>query len=170
LELIIIAAMACNRVIGCHDTIPWHIPADMAHFQATTMGHSLIMGRKTYDSIGGPLVGRRNIVVSANPRFRPHPECMVAASLEQAICFCQDDKKVFVIGGEQLYRLALPLAETLILTVIEQEYQGDAWFPDFSELPFVLIEQRVLTTVPLVTVFTYRRTEPSAVAGSTLPG
>ncbi len=169
MELIIIAAMACNRVIGCNNSIPWHIPADLAHFQATTMGHTLIMGRKTYDSIGGPLPGRRNIVVSANPRFRPHPECIMAASLEQAISLCQDDNKVFVIGGEQLYRRALPLAGTLILTVIDLECQGDTWFPDFSELPFVLIEQRVLTTVPLVTVFTYRRIEPSSVAGSIQP-
>jgi len=169
LELIIIAAMAGNRVIGCNNRIPWHVPADMAHFQATTMGHTLIMGRKTYDSIGGPLPGRRNVVVSANPSFRPHPECMVASSLDQAIRQCKEAEKVFVIGGEQLYRLALPLAQTLILTVIDREYQGDAWFPDFSDLPFVLIERCALTTVPSVTVCTYRRTEPAAAAGATLP-
>lgn len=161
--------MAGNRVIGCNNAIPWHIPEDMAHFQATTLGHTLIMGRKTYDSIGGPLPGRRNIVVSATPGFRPHPRCVVAASLEQAISQCQQAEKVFVIGGEQLYRQALPLAQTLILTVIEKEFQGDAWFPDFSDLPFVLIERRPLTMTPPVTVFIYRRAETSAVAVSALP-
>ena len=95
MELIIIAAMAANRVIGCNNTIPWQIPEDMAHFKATTMGHPLIMGRKTYESIGAPLPGRINIVVSANPRFRPHPECIVAASLFEAIRLCAGRGKGF---------------------------------------------------------------------------
>jgi dihydrofolate reductase len=161
-ELIIIAAlagMAANRrVIGLHNTIPWRIPEDMAHFKATTMGHPLIMGRKTYLSLGAPLPGRRNIVVSANPRFQPHPDCLTAASLPAALALCGDADKVFVVGGEQLYRAALPLADTLILTLIDGDYEGDAFFPDFSDLLFRLVDSRPLGAAVPARVNTYRRT------------
>jgi dihydrofolate reductase len=169
LELIIIAAMTANRVIGCNNTIPWHIPEEMAHFKATTMGHWLIMGRKTYESIGRPLPGRRTIVVSSNPSFRPHADCTVVASLDQAISYCLNAEKVFIIGGEQLYRAALPLATTLILTVIDQEYAGDAWFPDFSDLPFALVARRELSSSPLLTVLIYQRVQPAPASYQTLP-
>lgn len=157
MELIIIAAMAANRVIGCHNTIPWRIPEDMAHFKATTMGHPLIMGRKTYASIGQPLPGRRIIVVSGNPDFRPHPDCTAVASLTAAIACCADADKAFVAGGEQIYRAALPLAQTLILTVIGRDYAGDVFFPDFSDYPFVLIDRRDLPAALPVVIETYRR-------------
>jgi len=159
MELIVIAAMAANRVIGCHNTIPWRIPEEMAHFKATTMGHPVIMGRKTYQSIGGPLPGRRTIVVSRDPAFRPHPDCTVAPSLTAAIAACAGAAKVFVIGGEQIYRLALPLADTLILTVIGRDYAGDAFFPDFSAYPLVLIDRRPLPASVPLTVETYHRHE-----------
>ena len=172
MELIIIAAVAgmagltgmtcmpANRgVIGLHNTIPWRIPEDMAHFKATTMGHPLIMGRKTYLSLGGPLPGRRNIVVSANPRFRPHPDCLSALSLPAAVDLCAGADKVFVIGGEQLYSAALPLADTLILTLIDEEYEGDAFFPDFADLPFRLVDSRPLGAAVTANVNTYRRVE-----------
>lgn len=170
MELIIIAAVAgmtgiagipANRgVIGLHNTIPWRIPEDMAHFKATTMGHPLIMGRKTYLSLGGPLPGRRHIVVSANPHFRPHPDCLSALSLPAAVALCADADKVFVIGGEQLYRAALPLADTLILTLIDREYEGDAFFPDFADLPFRLVDSRPLGAAVPARVNTYRRAAP----------
>ena len=166
MELIIIAAMAANRVIGCHNTIPWQIPEDMAHFKATTMGHPLIMGRRTYESIGAPLPGRINIVVSANPRFRAHSECIVVASLFEAIRLCAASEKAFVIGGEQLFRAALPLAHTIILTKIDQEYEGDTFFPDFSDQPFCLVDSRRLAASVPLTINTYRRVEPSAHFGS----
>ncbi len=157
MELILIAALAANRVIGRNNAIPWQIPEEMAHFKATTMGHPLIMGRKTYASIDGPLPGRRNIIVTANPSFRAHPDCTVASSLGQAISLCEGAQKVFVIGGAQLYQAALPLADTLILTLIGQDFAGDTFFPDFSAQPFLLVDSRELgTSVPL-TVTIYRR-------------
>jgi len=157
MELIVIAAMAANRVIGIHNTIPWRIPEEMAHFKAATMGHSLIVGRRTYQSIGGPLPGRRMIVVSGNPAFRPHADCAVAVSLAAAIALCAGAAKVFVAGGVQLYREALPLAHTLILTVIGREYEGDAFFPDFSDLPYRCIEQKILPAAIPLRVETYQR-------------
>lgn len=157
MELIVIAAMAANRTIGLHNTIPWHIPEELAHFKAATMGYPVIVGRKTYQSLKGPLPGRRMIVVSGNPQFRPHPDCAMAGSLAEAIDRCAGSAKAFVAGGERLYREALPLADTLILTVIGREYAGDAFFPDFSALPYTCIERTVLpAAIPLV-VTTYRR-------------
>lgn len=165
MELIIIAAMAANRVIGRQNTIPWHIPEDMAHFKAITMGHPLIMGRKTYASIGAPLPGRSTIVVSANPQFRPHPDCTVVSSLDAAIALCAHAEKAFVIGGEQLFRAALPLARTLILTLIDREYEGDVYFPDFADQPFLLVDSRILAASVPLTINTYRRVEPGPNSG-----
>lgn len=166
MELIIIAAMAANRVIGRNNTIPWQIPEEIAHFKTTTMGHVVIMGRKTYESIGGPLPGRRNIVVTANPSFRPHPACMVATSLPQALALCEGAEKAFIIGGAQLYHAALPFVHTLILTVIHQDFAGDAFFPDFSSQPFHLVESQELAgTLPL-TILTYRRRDASPFTGT----
>jgi dihydrofolate reductase len=163
LELIIIAAMAANRVIGCNNTIPWHIAEDMAHFQRTTMGHTLIMGRRTYESLPGPLAGRRNIVLSTNPGFRPHPDCEKATSLDEALSLCQGTEKVFIIGGAQLYREALPLAHTLILTVIGRVFAGDIFFPDFSDQPWQLINSREIAADVPLTIMTYTRTAAPAV-------
>lgn len=157
MELIIIAAMTKDRVIGRHNTIPWRIPEDMAHFKALTMGAPVILGRRTYESIGGPLSDRRTIVVTANPSFHPHPDCTVAASLPEAIRCCQGADKVFVAGGERLYQEALALADTLILTVIDQAYDGDTYFPDFSTYPFVLTSSQPLAAAVPVRIETYRR-------------
>ena len=169
MELIIIAAMAANRVIGCNNTIPWQIPEEMAHFKATTMGQIVIMGRKTHESIGGPLPGRRNIVVTANPSYRPHPGCLVAASLPAAIVLCGKAEKAFVIGGEQLFRTALPFTQTLILTVIHQDFVGDAFFPDFSDQPFQLVDRRELAGQLPLTLMTYQRMETFSSARATPP-
>ncbi|MGE4559268.1 MAG: dihydrofolate reductase [Desulfobulbus sp.] len=157
MELIVIAALAANRVIGRHNTIPWHIPEDMAHFKNATMGHPVIMGRLTYCSIGGALPGRRCIVVSTTPSFQPHPDCIKADSLEAALALCTGAAKVFVIGGAQLFRAALPLADTLILSRIGQPFAGDVLFPDFSDHPFVLVESHPLPSSVPVVIMTYRR-------------
>ncbi|MCL1979706.1 MAG: dihydrofolate reductase [Proteobacteria bacterium] len=157
MELIIIAAMAANRAIGLHNTIPWQIPEEMAHFKAITMGHPLIVGRKTYQSIGAPLPGRRIIVLSTNSAFHPHPDCAKAASLAEAIGLCEGAAKVFIGGGAQLYRQALPLAHTLILTVIGRDHEGDVFFPDFSSLAYQCIDQQILPAPLPLTVKTYRR-------------
>jgi dihydrofolate reductase len=148
MELIIIAALAAHRVIGFQNTIPWRIPEDKAHFKTVTMGYPLIMGRRTYESIGHPLPGRRNIVISCAPLFRPHADCAVVPSLSAALDLCQQDVKVFCIGGGQLYRAVLPLADTLILTVIDLHVPGDVFFPDFSDQPFSLVASSSLTLDP----------------------
>ena len=160
MELIIIAAVAAHRVIGWHNTIPWQIPEEMAHFKSTTMGHPLIMGRQTYISIGGPLPGRRCIVVSRSPAFTPQGGCEKVASLEAAMARCSCSSKVFVIGGSQFYAAALPMADTLIISWIEKNFEGDAYFPDFSGQPFVEVGRRNLAASLPVTISTYRRVHP----------
>lgn len=157
-ELIIIAALATHRVIGFQNTIPWQLPEDRAHFKAVTMGYPLIMGRRTYESIGYPLPGRRNIIISSAPLFRPHPVCTVVPSLSAALDICQQEVKVFCIGGGQLYRAVLPLADTLILTLIDLHVPGDVFFPDYTDQPFALVASSSLTLNPTSRVEIHRRT------------
>ena len=142
-EIILIAAMAANRVIGRENTIPWHIPGEQQRFKELTMGHALIMGRKTRQAIGRPLPGRRNIVISRNPDFQT-PGSEVVHSLEEGLALCPDETKIFIIGGEQIYRLALPLVDTLILSVLPYAVDGDACFPEFSSSDFELTIRKEL--------------------------
>jgi len=128
----IIAAMADNRVIGRGGAIPWDMPADRRRFRALTMGHPVIMGRKTFESIGSPLPGRTNIILSRDEAFRADG-CSVARSLEDALLACAGAGEVFICGGEELYRQALPLAERIFLTVVHQDCDGDALFPPIPE-------------------------------------
>lgn len=129
--LALIAAMANQRIIGRDNTLPWHLPEDLKHFKATTLGKPVIMGRKTWESLGRPLPGRRNIVVSRNAGYQPAGG-ELAGSLTEAIARTAADAEVFVIGGAELYRQALPLAQRLYLTEIAADYAGDAAFPEFS--------------------------------------
>jgi dihydrofolate reductase len=124
----IIAAMADNRVIGRGGAIPWDIAADRRRFRELTMGHPVIMGRRTFESIGRPLPGRSNIILSRKPSFRAEG-CIVANSLEDALLACGDADEVFICGGEELYRQALATADRIFLTVIHQGFDGDAFFP-----------------------------------------
>ncbi len=124
----IIAAMSENRVIGLKGAIPWDIPDDRRRFRELTMGHSIIMGRKTFEQIGRPLPGRRNILLTRQQEYRPEG-CIVAHSLEEALAQCEGSEEVFVCGGEQTYRLALPLADKVYLTVVHRFCAGDAFFP-----------------------------------------
>lgn len=156
MELILIAAMAANRVIGRNNGIPWQIPGEQQRFRAVTWGHTLLMGRRTHESIGRPLPGRRNIVVSRNPAYRAEG-CEVASSLEEAYALCGSAEKVFNIGGEELYRQGLAQADTLILTVLREEWDGDAFFPAFSPADFQLVaEEKVSGSTPYV-IRTYRK-------------
>ncbi len=127
----VIAALAKNRVIGIENRLPWRLPEDLAHFKALTLGHPILMGRKTFESLGRPLPGRTNIVITRNPDYRPEG-CLVADSIAGAIALCQDADEVFFIGGADLYAQAIPLADRLYLTEVEIEAQGDAWFPDYD--------------------------------------
>ncbi|MBY0575506.1 MAG: dihydrofolate reductase [Gallionellaceae bacterium] len=129
--LALIVAMATNRTIGIDNTLPWRIPEDLKHFKALTMGHYMIMGRKTFDSIGKPLPGRTTVVVTRD-RNLTIEGCIIAHSLQEAIAACADDEKAFVVGGAELYTQALPLVSTLYITEIQQGMAGDAHFPPLS--------------------------------------
>ena len=124
----IIVAMAQNRTIGINNTLPWRCPEDLKHFKALTMGHHMIMGRKTFDSIGKPLPGRTTVVVTRNPELKTDG-CIVTHSLHEAIAACNGDDEIFIVGGAELYAQALPVADTIYLTEIQQNVEGDAHFP-----------------------------------------
>ncbi|NTV95970.1 MAG: dihydrofolate reductase [Thiobacillus sp.] len=130
-RLSIIVAMARNRVIGIDNTLPWHLPEDLKHFKTLTMGHHIIMGRKTYESIGRPLPGRTTVIVSRDPGYKMDG-CLVAHSLEEAIRLAEGDDEAFFVGGSSLYGQALPLADRLYITEIQADYPGDAHFPEFD--------------------------------------
>ena len=125
----LIVAMARNRVIGANNKLPWHLPADLKHFKALTMGHHIVMGRKTFDSIGKPLPGRTSVVVTRDSQLKIDG-CITVNSLEQAIAACGDDEEIFVIGGAELYTQAMPFVNTMYITEIQQDVQGDAHFPE----------------------------------------
>ncbi len=156
MDIIIIAAMAANRVIGCHNRIPWSIPEDLRQFKEKTLGHALIMGRKTYESLGRPLGGRENIVISRQAGL-DLPGCSVVSDLSQALDLCKDRDKVFIIGGGEIFRLGLSKANTLILSHLKKEYDGDTTFPDFSGLGFVEINREQFSAREPFTVVTYQR-------------
>lgn len=125
-----IAAMAQQRVIGLNNQMPWHLPADLQHFKKVTLGKPVVMGRKTFESIGRPLPGRRNIVIS---RQAPRGDSPVewVSSIEQALALLAEQPEVMIIGGAEIYRQCLPLAQRLYLTEIALETAGDAFFPDY---------------------------------------
>ena len=127
----LIVAMSENGVIGRNGTLPWKLPADLARFKAVTLGHPIIMGRKTYESIGRPLPGRRNIVVSSQTDFSP-AGVEVAQSLEEALALCAHEPEVFVIGGGALFEAALPRAQRLYLTLVQAHVTGDVRFPPMN--------------------------------------
>lgn len=131
--LSLIAAMAKNRVIGLDNQMPWHMPADLAHFKQVTMGKPVVMGRKTFDSIGRLLPGRRNIIISRQPKPADFTAGWVH-SIDEALALLAAESEVMIIGGAELYRQTLPLADRLYLTEFELDVQGDAYFPDYMEL------------------------------------
>jgi dihydrofolate reductase len=138
LELIV--AMAANRVIGRGGQLPWHLPDDLKHFKQLTLGHPIIMGRKTYESIGKPLPGRRNIVVSAMLTKPPHPDVVLARSLEEAASLA-DAGVAFIIGGAALYAAAMPLVQTMHLTELDVAVEGDTFFPRFDKSGWRIISE-----------------------------
>lgn len=127
----IIAAMARNRVIGIDNTLPWRLPEDLKHFKALTLGHHILMGRKTWESLGRPLPGRTSVVITRSQNLQV-PGCLVANSIAEAVAACDNDNEIFFIGGEELYRQALDVADRIYLTEIKADFSGDAWFPEFD--------------------------------------
>lgn len=130
-KIALIAAMAQNRTIGINNTLPWRIPADLQHFKRLTLGHHILMGRKTFDSIGKPLPQRTTVVITRDPNLRIDG-CLMANSLEAAIAACAGETEIFIVGGAEIYAQAMPYADTLYLTEVQQEVSGDAHFPELN--------------------------------------
>lgn len=135
MKVALIAAFAQNRVVGIDNTLPWHLPEDLKYFKRTTSGKAIIMGRKTYESIGRPLPNRTNIVVSRNPEFKADGVVTVS-TLEEAITHAESVNhingvdEVMIIGGAAIYEASLPMADRLYLTHVHANVKGDAYFPD----------------------------------------
>lgn len=132
MQLSLIAAMDEERLIGAHNNLPWRLPADMQWFRAQTMGKPVLMGRNTFASIGKPLPGRKNIVLSRNPKLCIEG-CTIIHSLDALDKVADGADEVMVIGGAEVYALTLPLADRLYLTTIDASFEGDAWFPDIDD-------------------------------------
>ena len=131
-RVVLVAAVADNGVIGADGAIPWHLPEDFAHFKTTTMGHVLLMGRATYESIGRPLPGRTTIVLTRDAAWQADG-VQVAASLEEALVQARElDGDVMVVGGSAVYAAALPLADAQVLTEVHRSPPGDTRYPDFD--------------------------------------
>jgi len=166
-RITLLVARARDGAIGRDNTLPWHLPEDLRHFKATTLGHPIVMGRRTFESIGRPLPGRRTIVVSRDPAWA-HPGCERAGSLDEAIALCVGAPEVFIVGGAQVYAEAMPRADRLIVTDIEVDVAGDAFFPAIDPGAW-----RLLHATPAVggaglryTIRTWERRPETGLAGS----
>jgi len=156
MEIILIVAMAANRVIGRGSEIPWHLPSDQQLFKRLTMGHTLVMGRKTYEAIGRPLPGRKTVVISRRPDFAA-PGCLVARSLEAALAACRQEAKVFIAGGGEIFKLAMPLADAVYLTTLARPVAGDVFFPELPAAEFGKESEEVLAAEEPCTFTIWRR-------------
>ncbi|WAA11068.1 dihydrofolate reductase [Fervidibacillus albus] len=136
-----IVAMDERGVIGKNNNIPWHLPDDLKRFKKITMGHKIVMGRKTFESIGKPLPGRENIVLSANPTFQCR-QCIVFRTEESLLEYClHKEEEIFVIGGAKLFQLFAPYVEKLYITRIYHTFDGDVFFPEFDWSPFTVLSK-----------------------------
>lgn len=136
----IITAMDKNQLIGKENGLPWHLPADLQFFKRSTLGKPIVMGRKTFESIGRPLPGRQNIIVSRNQNYAVEG-CDTVTSLDQAIRVAGDVDELMIIGGANFYEQTLPRADRLYLTLVQGEFDGDAWFPEIDFNQWQLIER-----------------------------
>ncbi|PHV04591.1 diacylglycerol kinase [Janthinobacterium sp. BJB412] len=163
-QLTIIVAMDTQRGIGIDNTLPWKLPEDMAHFKRVTTGHPIVMGRKTFDSIGRPLPGRRNIVITRNPDWR-HDGVETASSVEAAVALVAG-QQAFIIGGADIYRQAMAVADQLIVTEVKQSYACDAFFPpiDSAQWQEASREPHTSATAGLEYAFVTWRRQPAPAA------
>lgn len=145
MKISIIAAMARNRIIGKDNRLPWRLPADLRFFKETTMGHTLVMGRKTYESLQKFLEGRRIIVLTRDNNFQAG-EAETAPSLEEAVALAGDEEELFIAGGAEIYSLAISrdLVDTMYLTLVHDDFDGDTWFPEFPESDWKLVSRKDL--------------------------
>ncbi len=140
MRLSLIAALARNRVIGRDNQLPWRLSADLKHFKSLTMGKPIVMGRKTYESIGKPLPGRTNIIVTRDHSFTSEG-CHVVHSIEAALVIAEGSDEVMIMGGADLYAQLLPRADRLYLTEVKVDANGDAWFPEINEMHWRELER-----------------------------
>lgn len=149
MKLVLVAAVARNGAIGKDNALLWRLPADLQHFKRVTLGHPIVMGRKTFDSIGRPLPGRRNLVVTRNPAWR-HEGVESFASLDAALAAAAEaqpaDRPICVIGGGELYAQALPRADELILTEVDADFDADTFFPAWDRSAFDEVERESHTS------------------------
>jgi len=140
----IIVAMDINRVIGKENQLPWRLPRELQYVKKTTMGHPIILGRKNYESIGRPLPGRRNIILTRDENFSPEG-CEIAHSVEEVYKLCENEEEIFIFGGEQIYKLFLEDTDKLYVTVIHHEFEGDTFFPeiDWTKWKEIFVEQGI---------------------------
>ena len=137
----LIVAMGRNRVIGRDNQLVWHQPADLRHFKETTIGKPVIMGRKTFESVGKSLPGRTTVVVTRRDDFVA-PGCLLAGSLEQALEMVSSEPEILIAGGGEIYRQAIPVCDRMYITIIEHEFDGDTFFPEFDQGEWVIEEER----------------------------
>lgn len=153
----LIVAMASNRVIGDKGEIPWKIPGEQKMFKEITMGHTMIMGRKTYEAIGRALPGRTNIVVTRQTDYSA-PDCIVVHDLKSALESCPvDESEAFIIGGGQIYHETITSADRIYLTVVQREVPGDTYFPEFSESEFKAIKSDTIDAAESYHFYVYER-------------
>nr|AIA18414.1 Dihydrofolate reductase [uncultured bacterium] len=133
MTLSIIVAVSENNLIGVNNDLPWHLSADLKRMKTITMGHHLIMGRKTFESLGKPLPGRTSIIITRNKNYQVPPECIVVPSLKEALAAVKNDNEPFIVGGGEIFREALPLVNKIYLTRIHQRFEGDTYFPELNE-------------------------------------
>lgn len=161
----LIAAMGSNRVIGSRGTIPWHLPQDLRRFRELTLGQTLIMGRRTFESIGRPLPDRVTIVLTRQADY-PAAGCLTADSLDRALLLARPAAEVFICGGGTVYRQALPLADRIYLTEIDCAVTGDTFFPEIPAEGFALIASEIIATAPAAVLRTFARRSAMGTAGS----
>lgn len=131
MQISAIVAMSDNRVMGKDNQLPWHLPADLKHFKQVTMGKPIIMGRKTFESIGKALPGRKNIIITRNRDYTAK-DCLVFMSLESALAALSNEEEIFIIGGAELFKATLPRIQRLYLTIIHENIDGDVFFPELN--------------------------------------
>lgn len=137
-KITIIVAAAENNAIGKNNQMPWHLPNDFKYFKKNTLAHSVVMGRKTFESIGKPLPERRNIILTRDMNFT-HEEVDVANSINEVLNYCRDEREIFIIGGAEIYKQTLPLADKILLTRVHTTVDGDAYFPELLNHEWKLV-------------------------------
>jgi len=152
----IIAAMSENRVIGMEGRLPWHLPNDLKRFRSLTLGHAVIMGRKTHEGIGKALPGRKNIVVTRQTGYRSEG-CFIVPDLPGAFAECSDDAEVFILGGQELFQQAMPISDRIYLTIVRATITGDKRFPEITDDFIVVKREEAEDRFPLTFVMYERR-------------